>query len=393
MSTDRFRYSAAQIVSTPLNFLTFPSAAGGGRLHCHTHIHDDPEKFPILPRGRIYNPELAHQPEEYGPALSAQGAATIKLAFLIVTPTQPYRLRPDNSPPLFRHECARRESRAPSLVHDKTPARFSTTPLTTSASGHPASISQPAALNDALPGPPRFRTAVETAHSSPQLDPCTCFPTQSQPAMDHCAIKTPPLRRPSSIPSSRLLSRSSACRQHGLSPVRSAVLCADPLTRSWWRSRARASLMIVRVPPYPERRNSAAWTPADMIHLALPGPYRVPSRRISARIVCAPLAAPIRTPPAEKHRRQPLFQIDYGRLFKISFQSGRRCVRTRKRFCRHSGTGFTGLEEWFVACGVVYRGTRPAPLFSCEGACDEPDRALLAPRPHHCDSTLRSPPV
>jgi len=68
--------SKAAQPGTPVNF-----DVPAGACDCHTHIHGDPEKFPLFP-GRVYTPEMA-LPEE----MSALHKALHIQRVVVVTPS------------------------------------------------------------------------------------------------------------------------------------------------------------------------------------------------------------------------------------------------------------------------------------------------------------------
>jgi predicted TIM-barrel fold metal-dependent hydrolase len=105
MNAREARSRAAQ-PSTPVNF-DIPA----GACDCHTHIHADPEKFPLF-AGRVYTPELA-SPEE----MSALHKALHIERVVIVTPSI---YGPDNSATLFGMKARGATARGVAVIDDKT---------------------------------------------------------------------------------------------------------------------------------------------------------------------------------------------------------------------------------------------------------------------------------
>jgi len=92
--------------STPVNF-DIPA----GACDCHTHIHGDPEKFPLF-AGRVYTPEPA-SPEE----MTALHKALHIERVVIVTPSV---YGPDNSATLFGMSARGATARGVAVIDDKT---------------------------------------------------------------------------------------------------------------------------------------------------------------------------------------------------------------------------------------------------------------------------------
>jgi predicted TIM-barrel fold metal-dependent hydrolase len=92
--------------STPVNF-DIPA----GACDCHTHIHGDPEKFPLF-AGRVYTPEPA-SPEE----MAALHKALHIERVVIVTPSV---YGPDNSATLFGMRARGATARGVAVIDDKT---------------------------------------------------------------------------------------------------------------------------------------------------------------------------------------------------------------------------------------------------------------------------------
>jgi predicted TIM-barrel fold metal-dependent hydrolase len=93
--------------STAVNFNIPPGACD-----CHTHIHGDPEKFPLF-AGRVYTPEPA-SPEE----MAALHKALHIERVVIVTPSV---YGPDNSATLFGIKARGATARGVAVIDDKTP--------------------------------------------------------------------------------------------------------------------------------------------------------------------------------------------------------------------------------------------------------------------------------
>ncbi len=92
---------------TPVNF-----DVPAGACDCHTHIHGDPEKFPMF-AGRVYTPELA-SPEE----MAALHKALHIQRVVIVTPSI---YGTDNSTTLFGMKARGANARGVAVIDDKTP--------------------------------------------------------------------------------------------------------------------------------------------------------------------------------------------------------------------------------------------------------------------------------
>src|SRR3954451_17011012 len=103
---NRTVFATAVQPSTPVNF-DGPAVA----CDCHTHIHDDPEKFPFF-AGRVYTPELA-SPEE----MTALHKALHIERVVIVTPSI---YGPDNSATLFGMKARGPTARGVAVIDDKT---------------------------------------------------------------------------------------------------------------------------------------------------------------------------------------------------------------------------------------------------------------------------------
>jgi predicted TIM-barrel fold metal-dependent hydrolase len=99
-------FATAAQPATPVNF-----AVPAGACDCHTHIHPDPEKFPMF-EGRVYTPELA-SPEE----MSALHKALHMERVVIVTPSI---YGPDNSATLFGMKARGATARGVAVIDDKT---------------------------------------------------------------------------------------------------------------------------------------------------------------------------------------------------------------------------------------------------------------------------------
>jgi predicted TIM-barrel fold metal-dependent hydrolase len=82
-----------------------------GAVDCHTHIHGDPEKFPMF-SGRVYTPESA-SPEEMAALHKALGIPRV----VIVTPSV---YGTDNSATLFGIKARGGDARGVAVIDDKT---------------------------------------------------------------------------------------------------------------------------------------------------------------------------------------------------------------------------------------------------------------------------------
>jgi predicted TIM-barrel fold metal-dependent hydrolase len=82
-----------------------------GAVDCHTHIHGDPEKFPMF-AGRVYTPESA-SPEEMAALHKALGIQRV----VIVTPSV---YGTDNSATLFGIKARGGDARGVAVIDDKT---------------------------------------------------------------------------------------------------------------------------------------------------------------------------------------------------------------------------------------------------------------------------------
>ena len=105
MNTKTAFAKAAQ-PATPVNF-----EVPAGACDSHTHIHPDPEKFPMF-SGRVYTPELA-SPEE----MSALHKALHMERVVIVTPSI---YGTDNSATLFGMKARGATARGVAVIDDKT---------------------------------------------------------------------------------------------------------------------------------------------------------------------------------------------------------------------------------------------------------------------------------
>jgi predicted TIM-barrel fold metal-dependent hydrolase len=144
--TNRHVLAKAAQPSTPVNF-----DVPAGACDCHTHIHADPEKFPLF-EGRVYTPELA-SPEE----MTALHKALHIERVVIVTPSV---YGPDNSATLFGMKARGATARGVAVINDKTSesdldamqqAGFRGIRLNLATGG----------VNDPNIGRPRFQNAVE----------------------------------------------------------------------------------------------------------------------------------------------------------------------------------------------------------------------------------------
>jgi predicted TIM-barrel fold metal-dependent hydrolase len=99
-------FAKAAQPSTPVNF-----DVPAGACDCHTHIHGDPEKFPLF-AGRVYTPEPA-SPEE----MSALHRALHIERVVIVTPSV---YGTDNSATLFGMMARGATARGVAVIDDKT---------------------------------------------------------------------------------------------------------------------------------------------------------------------------------------------------------------------------------------------------------------------------------
>src|ERR1700724_1844076 len=104
---NRTAFAKAAQPMTPVNFEVPPGACD-----CHTHIHGDPEEFPLF-AGRVYTPEPA-SPEE----MAALHQALQIERVVIVTPSV---YGPDNSATLFGMKARGATARGVAVIDDKTP--------------------------------------------------------------------------------------------------------------------------------------------------------------------------------------------------------------------------------------------------------------------------------
>jgi len=95
--------------SQPGTAVTFELPAGA--VDCHTHIHGDPEQFPMF-AGRVYTPESA-SPEEMKALHRALGIQRV----VIVTPSV---YGTDNSATLFGIKARGADARGVAVIDDKT---------------------------------------------------------------------------------------------------------------------------------------------------------------------------------------------------------------------------------------------------------------------------------
>jgi predicted TIM-barrel fold metal-dependent hydrolase len=93
--------------TTPVNF-----SVPAGACDCHTHIHGDPEAFPLFP-GRVYTPEIA-LPED----MAALHNALRLQRVVIVTPSI---YGTDNSATLYGMKARGADARGVAVIDDKTP--------------------------------------------------------------------------------------------------------------------------------------------------------------------------------------------------------------------------------------------------------------------------------
>jgi predicted TIM-barrel fold metal-dependent hydrolase len=105
MRTRASFYKASQPV-TPINFDVPENACD-----CHTHIHGDPQQFPLFP-GRIYTPETA-LPEE----MAALHRTLHIKRVVIVTPSV---YGTDNSATLYGMKARGEDARGVAVIDDKT---------------------------------------------------------------------------------------------------------------------------------------------------------------------------------------------------------------------------------------------------------------------------------
>jgi predicted TIM-barrel fold metal-dependent hydrolase len=111
--------AAAAVMLTRKSALAKPSQPGtqvnfevpAGAVDCHTHIHGDPEKFPMF-AGRVYTPESA-SPEEMAALHKALGIQRV----VIVTPSV---YGTDNSATLFGIKARGPDARGVAVIDDKT---------------------------------------------------------------------------------------------------------------------------------------------------------------------------------------------------------------------------------------------------------------------------------
>src|SRR5450631_687382 len=136
--------------STPVNF-----DVPAGACDCHTHIHGDPEKFPLF-AGRVYTPELA-SPEE----MSALHKALHVERVVIVTPSV---YGTDNSATLFGMKARGATARGVAVIDDKTPEAELDTMGKAGFRGIRLNLAT-GGVNDPKVGRPRFQAAVERVKS------------------------------------------------------------------------------------------------------------------------------------------------------------------------------------------------------------------------------------
>jgi predicted TIM-barrel fold metal-dependent hydrolase len=111
--------AAAAVMLTRKSALAKPSQPGtqvnfevpAGAVDCHTHIHGNPEKFPMF-AGRVYTPESA-SPEEMVALHKALGIQRV----VIVTPSV---YGTDNSATLFGIKARGPDARGVAVIDDKT---------------------------------------------------------------------------------------------------------------------------------------------------------------------------------------------------------------------------------------------------------------------------------
>jgi predicted TIM-barrel fold metal-dependent hydrolase len=104
---NRTAFAKAAQTSTPVNF-----DVPAGACDCHTHIHGDPEKFPLF-AGRVYTPEPA-SPEEMAELHKALHIERV----VIVTPSV---YGPDNSATLFGIKARGATARGVAVIDGNTP--------------------------------------------------------------------------------------------------------------------------------------------------------------------------------------------------------------------------------------------------------------------------------
>jgi predicted TIM-barrel fold metal-dependent hydrolase len=132
--------------STAVNF-DIPA----GACDCHTHIHGDPEKFPLF-SGRVYTPELA-SPEE----MSALHNALRIERVVIVTPSV---YGTDNSATLFGMKARGASARGVAVIDDKTPESDLDAMAKAGIRGIRLNLAT-GGVSDPAVGRPRFQAAVE----------------------------------------------------------------------------------------------------------------------------------------------------------------------------------------------------------------------------------------
>jgi predicted TIM-barrel fold metal-dependent hydrolase len=103
----RQAFPKASQPSTPVNFDVPPGACD-----CHTHIHGDPDKFPLF-AGRVYTPETA-LPEE----MAALHKGLHIQRVVIVTPSV---YGTDNSATLYGMQARGADARGVAVIDEKTP--------------------------------------------------------------------------------------------------------------------------------------------------------------------------------------------------------------------------------------------------------------------------------
>ena len=144
--SNRTVHAAAAQPATPVNF-DIPA----GACDSHTHIHQDPEKFPFF-AGRVYTPELA-SPEE----MSALHKALKMERVVIVTPSI---YGPDNSATLFGMAARGTTARGVAVIDDKTSEADLDAMGKAGIRGIRLNLAT-GGVNDPTVGRPRFSAAVE----------------------------------------------------------------------------------------------------------------------------------------------------------------------------------------------------------------------------------------
>src|SRR3982075_201270 len=133
-----------------------PSARGNfavpaGACDCHTHIHGDPEKFPLF-AGRVYTPEMA-SPDE----MSALHKALNIERVVIVTPSV---YGTDNSATLFGMKARGATARGVAVIDDKTSESDLDTMGQAGIRGVRLNLAT-GGVSDPAVGRPRFQAAIE----------------------------------------------------------------------------------------------------------------------------------------------------------------------------------------------------------------------------------------